>query len=49
MKDMIKATVLTILFLVVFVGFLIYGSYRNKQIESGKITQVYQYGGDLWF
>ncbi len=47
MKDMIKAIILTILFLAVFVGFLIYGSYRNKQIESGKITQVYQYGGDL--
>lgn len=47
MKDMIKAVVLTILFLVAFVGFLIYGSYRNHQIESGKMVQVYQYGGDL--
>lgn len=47
MKDATETVILTILFLVVFVGFLIYGSYRNKQIESGKITQVYQYGGDL--
>lgn len=47
MKDMIKAIILTILFLAVFVGFLIYGSYRNKQIESGKMELIYQYGGDL--
>ncbi len=47
MKDMIKTVVLTILFLLVFVGFLVYGSYRNKQIEAGKMTLIYQYGGDL--
>lgn len=47
MKDLIKAVVLTILFLLAFVGFLVYGSYRNKQIESGNIKLIYQYGGDL--
>lgn len=47
MKDLIKAVVLTILFLVVFVGLLVYGSYRNKQIEAGKMELIYQYGGDL--
>ena len=49
MKDTINAIILTILFLVAFVGFIIYGSYRNHQIESGKLELVYQYGGDLWF
>ena len=44
---MIKVVILTILFLAIFVGFLIYGSYRNKQIESGKLELVYQYGGEL--
>lgn len=47
MKDMIKAAILAILFLVAFVGFLIYGSYRNKQIETGKMNLIYQYGGDI--
>lgn len=47
MKDMIKAIVLTILFLALFVGFLIYGSYRNKQIDCGNIELIYQYGGDI--
>lgn len=47
MKDATKAVILTILFLVVFVGFLIYGSYRNHQIETGKMELIYQYGGDL--
>jgi hypothetical protein len=47
MKDATETVILTILFLVVFVGFLIYGSYRNHQIENGKMVQVYQYGGDL--
>lgn len=47
MKNVIKAVVLTILFLVIFVGFLIYGSYRNKQIDCGNIKLIYQYGGDI--
>ena len=47
MNDSIKAIILTILFVLIFIGFLLYGSYRNQQIEEGKIKVVYQYGGDL--
>lgn len=47
MKNMIKAVMFTILFLAIFVGFLIYGSYRNKQISCGNIKLIYQYGGDI--
>lgn len=47
MKDSIKAIVVSILFVLVFMGFLFYGSYRNHQIEEGNIKLVYQYGGDI--
>ena len=47
MKDSTKAILFSILFLLVMIGFLIYGSYRNHQIENGNIELVYQYGGDI--
>lgn len=47
MKDTTKAIIITILFLLVMIGFMIYGSYRNHQIEKGNIKLVYQYGGDM--
>lgn len=47
MKDSTKAILFSILFVLVMIGFLIYGSYRNHQIENGNIELVYQYGGDL--
>lgn len=47
MRNMMKAVIFTILFLAIFVGFVIYGSYRNKQIDCGNIELVYQHGGDI--
>lgn len=47
MKDSTKAIIFSILFVLVMIGFLIYGSYRNHQIENGNIKLVYQYGGDI--
>lgn len=47
MKDMIKVVVLTILFMtILFCGMLAYVD-RIEKIESGKMTLIYQYGGDL--
>lgn len=47
MKDSTKTIILIISFILMFIGFLFYGSYRNQQIEEGKIKVVYQYGGDI--
>lgn len=47
MKDSTKAILMTIIFILIIIGFMIYGSYRNHQIESGKMELIYQYGGDL--
>lgn len=46
-KDTIKVILMIIAFLVIFISLLIYGFYRNHQIETGKMELVYQYGGDL--
>ena len=47
MKDSTKAILMTIIFLLVMLGLMIYGSYRNHQIDKGNMELVYQYGGDL--
>lgn len=47
MKDTTKTILMIIAFLVIFISLLIYGSYRNHQIETGQMELVYQYGGDL--
>lgn len=47
MKDSTKVIIFSFLFLLAMIGLMIYGSYRNHQIENGNIELVYQYGGDI--
>lgn len=47
MKDATKVILMIVAFLVIFIGLLIYGSYRNHQIEKEQMKIIYQYGGDL--
>lgn len=46
-KDVILAVVMTIIFLILVISLMFYGSYRSHQIENGQLEIVYQYGGDL--
>lgn len=47
MKDSTKLVLMIITFMLIMLGLLAYGSYRNKQIDCGNMNLVYQYGGDL--
>ena len=47
MKDSTKAIIMIAVFILLMVGFLILGAYRNHQTENGKLELVYQYGGEL--
>ena len=47
-RETILSILLMILCIAVIVGFMIFGSYRNQQIQNGELELIYQYGGDLW-
>ena len=47
MKDGTKAIIMIAVFILLMISFLIFGAYRNHQIENGKLELVYQYGGDI--
>lgn len=40
MKDTIKVILMIVAFLTIFISLMIYGSYRNHQIEKGLNHQV---------
>ena len=47
MKDGTKAIIMITVFILLMIGFLILGAYRNHQIENGKFELINQYGGDI--